>query len=395
MTIKRSIFRVFQVVFSFAVVIFAISAKAEVYCEISIDSPMPVCPGTYFELSVFEGPNQVFDWQRQEGSGFVTVGNESILGLQLQDSATFRVVVIDTITNDTCPSELFGVGVRPLIQIEFFQHQLTCTNGDKDNGRNAKVGATASGAFQPDEYHYFWDVLPLQLAPGDSSLAIGLKAHQNYAIMVKDNYGCATRDTFYTRAYPNPVIEIFTDPNDTVYLQNPLVTYSFDNLSVDSIPLTTHSWEIMEGDTVFSSELGEPTYKYNSVGEFYTFLKVVNPQGCDTTYTTRVTVKPVELYIPNVFTPGTSPGVNDFFEVTTKENKEKGTTAIETLQRFYENSRLVVFNRLGKKVFEADNYDNKWDGDNLPDGVYYYVLECQGAKSTDVFKGSVTIIRGN
>ncbi|PKP32420.1 MAG: hypothetical protein CVT99_05220 [Bacteroidetes bacterium HGW-Bacteroidetes-16] len=393
MTIKRSIFRVFQVVFSFAVVIFAISAKAEVYCEISIDSPMPVCPGTYFELSVFEGPNQVFDWQRQEGSGFVTVGNESILGLQLQDSTTFRVIVIDTITNDTCPSELFGVGVRPLIQIEFFQHQLTCTNGDTTNGRNAKVGATASGAFQPDEYHYFWDVLPLQLAPGDSSLAIGLKAHQNYAIMVKDSYGCATRDTFYTRAYPNPVIEIYTEPGDTVYLQNPLVTYSFDNLSVDSIPLTTHSWEIMEGDTVFSSELDEPTYKYNSVGEFYTFLKVVNPQGCDTTYTTQVTVKPVELFIPNVFSPGNGDGSNDKFEITTADNKGKVTD--ETLGRYYEQSRLVIFNRLGRKVFESNNYQNDWEGDNLPDGVYYYVLECHGAKSTDIFKGSVTIIRSN
>jgi hypothetical protein len=371
----------------------AISAKAEVYCEISIDTPMPVCPGTYFELSVFEGANQVFDWQRQEGNGFVTVGNESILGLQLQDSATFRVIVIDTITNDTCPSELFGVGVRPLIQIEFFQHQLTCTNGDKDNGKNAKVGATASGTFQPDEYHYFWDVLPLQLAPGDSSLAIGLKAHQNYAIMVKDNYGCATRDTFYTKAYPNPVIEIFTDPGDTVYLQNPLVTYSFDNLSVDSIPLTTHSWEIMEGDTVFSSELDEPTYKYNSVGEFYTYLTVVNPQGCDTIYTTQVTVKPVELFIPNVFSPGNGDGSNDKFEITTADNKGKVTD--ETLSRYYEQSRLVVFNRLGRKVFESNNYQNDWEGDNLPDGVYYYVLECHGAKSTDIFKGSVTIIRSN
>jgi hypothetical protein len=395
MTIARSIIKTFKISFVLALVFNALSGKAQDTCAISMDTPMPACPETYFELSVFERVNQTFDWQQQEGSGFVSVGNESILGMQLQDSATFRVVVIDTITNDTCESKLFGVSVHPAIHIEFVQYQLTCTNGDMDNGKSAKVGATASGAFQPDEYHYIWDVLPLQLAPGDSSLAIGLKAHQNYTITVKDNYGCAAHDTVYTKAYSNPVIEIFTDPNDTVYLQNPSVTYTYNNLSIDSIALTTHSWEIIEGDTVFTSELEAPVYRYNSTGEFMTYLTVVNPDGCDTTYATTVTVKPVELLIPNVFTPGTSPGVNDFFEVTTKENKEKGTTAIETLQRFYENSRLVVFNRLGKKVFEADNYDNKWDGDNLPDGVYYYVLECHGAKSTDVFKGSVTIIRGN
>jgi PKD repeat protein len=311
----------------------------------------------------------------------------------LNDSATFKVIVRDTITNQVCESELFGVSVYPPIHIEFVQIRLTCTNGDTINGRTAQVRATASGAFQPDEYHYFWEY-PAQII-GDSSLALGLKGHQNYAIAVKDRYGCVARDTFYTQVYPNPVIEIFTDPNDTVYLQNPSVTYSYNNLSIDSIALSTHSWEIIEGDTVFTSELEAPVYRYNSTGEFMAYLTVVNPEGCDTTYATTVTVKPVELYIPNVFTPGTSPGVNDFFEVTTKEIKDKGTTAIETLQRFYENSRLVVFNRLGKKVFEADNYDNKWDGDNLPDGVYYYVLECHGAKSTDVFKGSVTIIRGN
>ena len=149
----------------------------------------------------------------------------------------------------------------------------------------------------------------------------------------------------------------------------------------------------MECDTVFSSELDEPTYKYNSVGEFYTFLKVVNPQGCDTTYTTQVTVKPVELFIPNVFSPGNGDGSNDKFEITTADNKGKVTD--ETLARYYEQSRLVIFNRLGRKVFESNNYQNDWEGGNLPDGVYYYVLECHGAKSTDIFKGSVTIIRSN
>ena len=371
------------------------AVQAQPECLISIDTPTPVCPNTYFELSVFDVQTQTYEWLRSDGGDFVPVGNESVLGIEITQASTFKVVVRDTITGLFCESDLFEVTVRPAINIEFVQYQLTCTNGDNANGKNAKVGASASGAFQPNEYQYIWDVLPLQLAPGDSSLAIGLKANQNYAITVKDDFGCAARDTFRTKAYSNPLVDIFMDPNDTVYLQNPAMTYSFENLSVDSVSISNFYWEIFEGDTTFSSDLATPTYRYNSTGEFITYLTVFNPQGCDTTFVTTATVKPVKLYIPNVFTPGSPDGGNDFFVITTQENIDNNTVDLEDLSLYYQQSRLVVFNRQGRKVFEAENYNNKWDGDKLDDGVYYFVLECKGAKSTDVFKGSVTIIRSN
>ncbi len=381
------------ILFMFVVGINKIQAQPE--CVISIDTPMPVCPDTYFELSVFEAPHQVYEWLKLAGSTYVPVGEEAVLGISLPETTQFIVKVRDTLTSLSCESDPFQVTVHPVIHIEFVQYQLTCTNGDNANGKNAKVGASASGAFQPNEYHYIWDVLPLQLAPGDSSLAIGLKANQNYSITVKDNFGCATRDTFRTKAYYNPQVEIFMEPKDTVYLQNPAMTYSFENLSADSIAISNFYWEIFEGDTLFSSDLATPTYRYNSVGEFTTYLTVFNPQGCDTTFATTATVRPVKLYIPNVFTPGSPDGGNDFFVITTQENIDNNTVDSEDLSLYYQQSRLVVFNRQGRKVFEAENYKNTWDGDKLEDGVYYYVLECKGAKSTDVFKGSVAIIRSN
>ena len=99
----------------------------------------------------------------------------------------------------------------------------------------------------------------------------------------------------------------------------------------------------------------------------------------------------MKLFIPNVFTPGTG-GPNEKFVITDDPDK---TIFEDALNKFYVSSHLVVFNRMGRTVFEAENYDNSWDGSNLPDGVYYFVLKCNGVKSTDVFKGSVTIIRGN
>ena len=75
------------------------------------------------------------------------------------------------------------------------------------------------------------------------------------------------------------------------------------------------------------------------------------------------------LDIPEGFSPN-GDGINDLFE-------------IPDIGRF-EGNNLQVFNRWGNLVFEADNYDNSWDGsntskltflgDNLPTGTYYYVF---------------------
>ena len=46
----------------------------------------------------------------------------------------------------------------------------------------------------------------------------------------------------------------------------------------------------------------------------------------------------------------------------------------------YNVDKLTIFNRYGMKVFSQKNYTNQWcgqsdNGDNLPDGTYYYVIE--------------------
>lgn len=55
---------------------------------------------------------------------------------------------------------------------------------------------------------------------------------------------------------------------------------------------------------------------------------------------------------------------------------------------------VLVYNRWGQKVFESHNYDNTWDGtyngDPLPDGSYYYVIQCNGEVT---HKGALTILR--
>ncbi len=60
----------------------------------------------------------------------------------------------------------------------------------------------------------------------------------------------------------------------------------------------------------------------------------------------------------------------------------------------FKNVGLKIFNRWGDLVFEADNYNNDWDGTHdgadLPPGPYYYIFEENGVEPTT---GCVSIAR--
>lgn len=74
-----------------------------------------------------------------------------------------------------------------------------------------------------------------------------------------------------------------------------------------------------------------------------------------------------ELDVPNVFTPN-GDEVNDYFEVTTD-----GVTVYE----------FTVFTRTGTRIYHSLSPRIFWDGRSiggkeLPEGIYYYVIEEEG-----------------
>ena len=90
---------------------------------------------------------------------------------------------------------------------------------------------------------------------------------------------------------------------------------------------------------------------------------VCNPLGCDTaTVTVYVFCDKI-----NIFT-GFSPNgdhVNDTFTIDGLVN--------------FPNNNLSIFNRWGNRVYFKERYDNSWDGtwndgQNLPDGTYFYLF---------------------
>ena len=376
------------------------SAKAQLEdpCEITCNVEMPVCSETDVTLSVPNNYQYSFSW---------SPGGQTTSSITVRpfSTTTYRVEVREAETDSLICQNEFKVEVMPRFRLKFRQLKLTCSNYEEENGNDAQAIVavdTVSEAYEPP-FKYEWQLSPLHIAPNDPTWAIGLRAFKYYHIKVTDGRGCVQHDSVKLKAYPNPVIEISTDPSDTVYLQNPHVTYSFENLSIDSLPLSNFYWILNQQYNITSTEL-EPRFTYVETGEYSTDLKVYNPQGCDTTYTHTVKVEPVKLKIPNVFTPN-GDGTNDYFIISLDGGSDlKGTRdgdggsgaeyeGYEPLSRYYESTELTIFNRWGRVVYHSKDYQNDWDGDNLSDGTYFYVLKCHGLKNDATYQGSVMIIK--
>jgi gliding motility-associated-like protein len=63
--------------------------------------------------------------------------------------------------------------------------------------------------------------------------------------------------------------------------------------------------------------------------------------------------------------------------------------------RFYRGARVQVFERIGKRVFYTEDPDQRWDGiyngQELPVGSYYWVLEV--SETNTVRKGILNLLR--
>jgi gliding motility-associated-like protein len=81
--------------------------------------------------------------------------------------------------------------------------------------------------------------------------------------------------------------------------------------------------------------------------------------------------------LPNVFTPNED-GVNDFYFIP---------SALK--QSCAEKFRVKIYNRWGKMVYESQSIQFKWDGSDLPVGLYFVYFDVNGQNLTT----NITLLR--
>ena len=140
------------------------------------------------------------------------------------------------------------------------------------------------------------------------------------------------------------------------------------------------SWTQASGDAIVAA-ITNPASDSTSVTGLNTLgtyhFVFTNANSC--TDTVAVTVIKTDLVIPNIFTPNND-GKNDVFKITGLES--------------FPGSQLIIFNRWGNEVYQTGDYQNNWDGSNLAEGTYYYILNRkERSGSITTFKGWVFLKR--
>lgn len=126
------------------------------------------------------------------------------------------------------------------------------------------------------------------------------------------------------------------------------------------------------------------TYTFLENGTSYVRFVADNDAGtCGFTGTTyEIFIGESRLDIPNAFSPGASPGVNDEWKVSYK-----------SLVEF----ECHIFNKWGIKMCSltdpSQGWDGKYNGKVVPAGTYYYVIKAKGADGKEYKKsGDINII---
>jgi gliding motility-associated-like protein len=136
---------------------------------------------------------------------------------------------------------------------------------------------------------------------------------------------------------------------------------------------STFSWV---GPNNFTSNQNPITITGGDLG-VYT-LTIINEHGCEAT--NFIDVARTNCFIPNVITPNND-DLNESFDLTG-----------------FDVSKLEIYNRWGRKVYEKNNYVNEWHGQNmnggtLPDSTYYYIVK-MGTAEEEFKTGWIFLNRG-
>lgn len=211
-----------------------------------------------------------------------------------------------------------------------------------------------------------WTIIPNTTLSQNYS---GLISTTRYSALVKNGSCQADTSGFAEILINNP--PYVNAGNDTTIIQGQTITLTG---SGSGMPIWAPS-NGLNSNNVFS-----PTTTLFATTTY--ILTVTDTNGCINEDDVVIKVIPPIFngMVSNLFTPN-GDGINDSWY-------------IQDIQNFPDNE-VFVFNIYGNQVYSKKAYANDWqgtfNGSELPDGTYYYVLKFD--KSEKVIKGSIDILR--
>jgi gliding motility-associated-like protein len=277
-------------------------------------------------------------------------------GAYFTPSSTTTLTVTATDVNSCTNTDQVLAIVNPLPTIDAGPDQIICA------GQAIVLNASSNGSI-------VWDGIVVNNTPFTPLTTA------TYNVTATSAEGCLNSDEIIVTVGENPDANFYTQ-TPTQYAPNS--TFDFVNYSSGAV---SYEWDF--GDLIGTSSQEDPSYTYPPLisGTYFVTLVVSSALGCKDSITSVVQLinnsPGVNVIIPTGFSPN-----ND------SDNDDWTIYGIEN----YPNSKILVFNRWGLKVFEGNEFSPTWNGvyqgEILPTADYYYIVELSDGRK---FNGVVTI----
>ena len=226
----------------------------------------------------------------------------------------------------------------------------------------------ASGGQEP--YVYYLDGNEI------FSTEIDNLCYGEHVLTITDNMGCEFADTFNIKSEVVVNLDFDLEPESGFAPLN--VQMSYTGLEAEDL-----IWFLGDGTSDTGSSTNNIYFDYGTYQVMLTGNSGAPYYCIDTAFGEVVVEVDVKIEAPSLITPNND-GCNDVFEFY--------TFGVRQLKAY-------IYNRWGVLVYEMADIESVWDGkdedgNNAPDGVYYYAAEAVGQDGLDYEEnGAVTLLR--
>lgn len=284
-----------------------------------------------------------------------TGANNSTINVSPLNTIKYFLTVTDKCGRDTIDSVMVTVPVYPPLLPLAEDNAVDCP-GDSQTVFSTPAGGTGTG------YTFLWST-----GSTNDTILVSPPGIAEYFVTVTDDCGTMAADSAVLTVPVFQTINVIASDHDTVCTGDTIIlnatagggggTYAFAWSGTGSVFVVFNQMQ--------SVPLSSGNYN----------VTVTDQCGNAETDNTWINIEDCKIVIPNIFTPN-GDGLNQYFFV---QNLEKNYPA-----------SLVIFNRWGIKIYENADYKNDWNGENVSDGVYFYILTTANGVN---YNGTVTIVK--
>ncbi|HQW42006.1 MAG TPA: gliding motility-associated C-terminal domain-containing protein [Flavobacteriales bacterium] len=322
---------------------------------------LPTCTGAFVDFEdTSTNTAQTWSWSFPGGSP-PTSSAQDPQDIVYNDPGIYSVTLV-ACNAIGCDTLVQSITVAPPIAIVV----------DLGNDTTACAGASITLSPGPDFDSYIWQqdgsVLPT------SAASIVANSAGVYSVAVTGAGGCPGVDT---------VQVIFVDAPQAAFTYALEGVCRSDHVLFVAAPVgASYAWSLGDGTQATGLTV---EHAYLAPGT-YTVALVVSNGGCSNSIVQQVEISssgapiPDAVIVPNVITPN-GDGANDCFAPIGYEDSP-------------ECFDVQIFNRWGQELFHGQGSKSCWTGDDMngqqvPDGVYYYVLTVDRTE----YHGNVQLLR--